>query len=333
MKPPEDVEAGVGARAASVVDAEIERLIQELNTVRECDQAAAKLVWHGPKAIPALKRFLFEGRVSVVYQPRQAAIEALGGLGAKDVLLQYLLSKREIEDAATRFAEQSVKNAAARELVRWRTKDVLDALLSFALPRSQPGIVEALGYFASLEAVPYLVHALEDDLCQAAAIEGLRKIGRDAEMALVSSALIRLPSSDEERPSSRRRRTKSLELLAKIGRSPDTWPLLRPLLEDGDPGIIAAVAAITATLGTSEDRTAAVDRLLGVLPSADWFLREEIQNRLVELYPEAGPRIDEEIGRRKVLSEAERIMDPLFRVLLSVRRRAEQEGNPRERSI
>jgi len=328
MKQSEDLEAATSYSVAHSAEAEIDRLVRELNSLHESDRAIARLVLYGPKAIPALRQFLIEGRPRVVYQPRRAAVEALGALGAKDVILQYLTLKREIEDPATRFAEQSVKNAAARELVRWRTREILDALLTFALPHSQPGIVDALGKFATPEAIPYLLRALEDDLCQAAAVEALRALGREAELALVTAAQTRLPSSDEERPSSRRRRTKALELLAEIGPSPQSWPWLRPLLDGSDPGIVTAVSKIAATLGDREDRKTAVGRLLDVLPGADWYLREEIQTCLVDMYPEARSRIEREIIERNALPEAERIMDPLFRVLLGVRRRAEQEHNP-----
>ncbi len=301
----------------------LDRLLQQLNTASECDQAGAKLISFGPRAIPALKRILFEGKPGVVYQPRRAAVEALGGLGAKDVLVQYLTWKREIEDPATRFAEDCVKNAAARELAQFRTKDVLDVLLGLALPEPRPGIVEALAQFVSEEAIPYFLRALEDDLCQAPAMDGLRNLGRQAELALVTSALTRLPSSDEERPSSIRRRVKALELIAELGPSPSGWPFLRELLDDDDAAIITATAKLAIVLGSRDDRTTTVRRLLAVLPRADWFMREEIQNCLLDLYPEAASFVEHECAKRRGLPEVEQIMDSTLRTLEGVRRRAE----------
>jgi HEAT repeat protein len=303
-------------------DPDVDFLIERLNTVSECEQAAAKLVWCGPRVIPALRRFLFAGRPSVVYQPRRAAVEALGGLRAKDVLIEYLTSKRDIEDAATRFAEESVKDAAARELAKFRIRDVLDILLGFALPRSRPGIVEALAEFGSTEAIPYFLRALEDDFCQAAAMDGLRRLGREAVLALVTSALTRLPSSEEERPSSLRRRAKALELVTEIGVSPTAWPLLRPLFDEADPSIIAAMAKLARLSGDHDERLTAVRRLLAVLPNADWYLREEIQISLIDLYPEAEPLVEREYQARKSQPEMERVMDSTLRLLENVRRRA-----------
>jgi thioredoxin-like negative regulator of GroEL len=302
---------------------DIDRLIEQLNTISECDQAAARLVWCGQSAIPALRRFLFEGRPSVIYQPRRAAVEALGGLRAKDVLIEYLTSKRDIPDAATRFAEDSVKSAAARELAKFRSRDVLEVLLSFALPHSRPGIVEALAQFDSVEPIPYFLRALEDDLCQAAAMDALRRLGQDALLALVTSALTRLPSSDEERPSSLRRRAKALELISEIGIPSSLWPLLRSLLDEDDPPIVAAAGKLATLLGDGKDRSHAAQGLLNVLHRADWYLREEIQMLLIDLYPEAGPFVDQEYEIRGKRPEVERLMDPTVRLLDSVRRKAE----------
>ncbi len=161
------------------------------------------------------------------------------------------------------------RNTAARELAKFRTKDVLDVLLSFALPHSRPGIVEALGQFGSMEAIPYFLRALEDDLCRDPAADALRRLGNDALLALVTSALTRLPSAEEERPSSLRRRAKALELIAEIGAGPIVWQLLRPLLDEGHPPIVAGAAKLASILGDANDRVRAAQQLLSVIPRAD----------------------------------------------------------------
>lgn len=304
-----------------------EELVQRLNYLPDGDQTMAQIIACGPIAIPALKRFLFLGRPSVVYQPRRWAVEALAGLGAKDALLEYLTSKKNITDPAVRMGEEAVENAAARELAKWRTQDVRDALLGFAFLPPRTGIVEALGQFECPEAIPYFVHALEDDVCAAAAEQALRTLGRQAESALIAAARIPLPLPDEERPSSRRRRAKALELLAELQPSPKSWPLLKPLLAEEDAGIVTAASKIAAMLGNDEEKTAAVDRLLAVLPTADWFLRDEVQNCLLSLYKEGAARMDQEIAIRNALPEAERLADPLLRTLLSVRRHVEHESH------
>ena len=138
----------------------IDDLVRGLDSLLEGDKVAAQLIACGPVAIPAVKAFLFLGKPRVVYQPRLRAVEVLGALGAKSVLIEYITAKKSIPDPAVRMSEEVVENAAARELARWRTQDVLDILMRFALPRSRSGIVEALGRFRSPEAIPYFLHAL-----------------------------------------------------------------------------------------------------------------------------------------------------------------------------
>jgi HEAT repeat protein len=307
-----------------------EDLVQKLNSLQNLDRVAAQLMACGAAAIPPVTRFLLFGKPGVVYLPRRAAVEILGALGAKDPLIEYLTRKKSIPDPAVQMAEEAVENAAARELARWRTQDILDILMRFALPGSRSGVVEALGQFGCPEALPYFVRALEDDFCRTAAEEAIRALGRSAEIALIAAARTQLPSSDEERPSSRRRRAAALELLAELRPSPESWPLLRALLEDGDAGIATAAARIAAMLGSHEDRVTAVDRLLSVLPAADWFLRAGIQDCLLSLYGDGRPRMEREIANRSALPAAQQTADPVLRALLNVRCRAEQ--SPRQGS-
>lgn len=323
MKTPDEI--GVARFGGAPEERDIDQLVQRLNSLHDEYQAVASLIGYGRAAVPALKRFLFAGKPGVVYQPRRAAVEVLGALGAKDVLIEYVTWEKNIADPAVRMAEEAIENAAARELARWRTRDVLETLLGFALTHSRTGVIEALGQFACPEAIPYFLHALEDDLREAAAENALRTLGRRAELALAVAARTALPSDDEERPSSVRRRTRALELLAELGASGETWPILRPLLADVDPGIATAISRIAATSGDHQDKVTAVDRLLEVLPGADWFLRGQIQDCLVSLYAEGRPRIEREIADRSELQETTQAMDLPLRTLLGVRRRAAQE--------
>jgi hypothetical protein len=125
--------------------AEIARLVQNLNSLEEGERTVAKLMAYGRLAIEPLRLFLFEGKPSVIYQPRRWAVEALAAIGAKEVLIDYLKWKKEIPDPAVRFGEEPVENAAARALAAWRTDEVFETLLDVSRRRSQLGFVEALG--------------------------------------------------------------------------------------------------------------------------------------------------------------------------------------------
>src|SRR5579884_914811 len=105
-------------------DAEIAALVGDLELVHGGELTTAALLGIGPRVIPYVRDFLLNGAPRSVYQPRQRAVEVLGELGAKDVLIAYLLEEREIPDAVLQHAEDAVKSAAARELARWKTEDV-----------------------------------------------------------------------------------------------------------------------------------------------------------------------------------------------------------------
>jgi hypothetical protein len=300
---------------------DVEDLVRGLNSLLDGEQVAAQLIACGPVAIPAVRSFLLLGKPGVVYQPRLRAVEVLGAVGAKDVLIEYITTKKGIPDPAVRMAEEVVENAAARELAKWRTQDVFDILIRFALPRSRSGIVEALGQFRKTEAIPYFVHALEDDFCRNAAEDALRALGRAVEVEFIAAARRALPSAEEERPSSLRRRRAALALLVELRPSDDSWPMLKPLMASSDPALTTSAVRIAVMLGSLEDRIAGVDCLLKVLPAADWYLRSEIQDCLSNLYDEGRSMIEAAIAERNAMPRAHQITDSVLRTLLAVRRR------------
>jgi hypothetical protein len=303
--------------------AEILRLVKDLDLLREGEQAVRKLVACGVEAIGPLKEFLFQGRPSGIYEPRRRAVAALASLGAKDVLIEYLLLDKQIPDPVARFGEEAVENAAARALAAWRTEDVFLVLLEVSRRRLLAGVVEALGDFGRMEAVPYLDRALEDDMCGAAAEEAFRKIGQAAGPALVLSALTPLPSLEVESPSSLRRRRSALGLLAEIGVSSEDTLRLSALFDEADPEIVVRTARLVSSGAGTGMRAKIVERLLAVLPSAHWSLHSEIEDCLVTLFDDVKPTLEWEISQRMALPEKQRVFDSALGVLLRVKRRAE----------
>ena len=301
--------------------AEIARLVQNLNSLEEGERTVAKLMAYGRLAVEPLRLFLFEGKPSVVYQPRRWAVEALAAIGAKEVLIDYLKWKKEIPDPAIWFGEEPVENAAARALAAWRTDEVFETLLDVSRRRSQLGFVEALGQFRRAEAIPYFIRALEDDICRSAAEESLRKLGATAAPALLEAALTRLPSPEEERPSSVRRRICVLRLLAETELTQKFWRLLRPLISDSHSGIAIAISSIAVNVGGRQDKVAAVERLLETLPSANWYDQGEIETCLVGLYLVGRDLVEDELARRNTLPDEQRVMDRALGTLLRVKRK------------
>jgi HEAT repeat protein len=296
----------------------IQSLVDSLNSLHEGELGIDMLVACGEKAVEPLRRFLFEGRPSGIFVPRQRAVRALAELGAKQVLLTYLTSEKHIEDPVAAHGEEAVRNTAARALGAWRTDDVYEALRVVLRKRCLPGAIEVLGEFRRPEAVPELIAALEDDFCRTTAEEALSKIGELAHAALVEAARTPDPSGVNERPSSRRRRRCALRLLEQLHLSADDWQQIAALVHDRDPEIRARAAAIALAVADQQDQKLAVRRLIEALPESDWLLQGEIQGWLEAHLDIALAAINEEISQRQTTAASDQSKDNVLRLLLAV---------------
>jgi len=293
--------------------------IEELNSLKRGAEAVPKLIACGRSAIEPLRQFLLQGTPSVVYHSRLWAVQALAGLGAGDVLLEYLKGKKDIEDPPTRLSEEVVESAAARELVQWPSEEVFQVLINLARQRCLPGVLETLGKLRKPEAVPYLVKALEDDVCRSAAEDALREIGLAAKQDLIVAAMTPRPSRDEETPSSLLRRLSSLKLLAEMWISPYDWRLLRPLLNESDGEILIALFKIAIAGAGERDRTLAFRLLTRAIENANWYLKSEIENALAGCFHTIRPLIEEEILSRHQRCNGKDVNDPVLTTLLRVK--------------
>ncbi|HZS50117.1 MAG TPA: hypothetical protein VFA54_04600 [Bryobacterales bacterium] len=302
-------------------DAEIQQLIEELHSLRDGEQAVIRLISLGWKAVGPLREFLLQSAPVSVYQPRRWAVEALAALGAKDVLIEYLLREDKVSDPVVRLGEEAVENAAARALAEWQDVEAFLALSMVSERKLLAGVVDGLGRFGRMESIPYLQRALEDDLCREAAEAALRNMGAAARPSLIASALIPRPSMGEESPSSVRRRRSALNILGEMGMGDEDRKALFPLLNDADPEIVIRAATILEPGAAGEQRRQMARRLLEVLPAADWTFREDLESCLQRLFADARLEIEQEIARRMALPAKDRILDFALRVLLRVRSR------------
>lgn len=300
---------------------EIEALVQSLNSLHEGELGIDMLVACGARAIQPLRRFLLEGKPSGIFVPRQRAVRALAELGAKDVLLDYLLHDEQNADPVAAHGEEALRNTAARALAAWQTEDVYQALRRVFVRRRLVGIIEALGEFRRPEALPELVAALEDDFCRSSAEDALRKMGELAHGVLIDAARTPDPSGAHERPASRRRRRCALRLLESLRLCVEDWHQVAALLHDQDPEIAARAAAIAFMVADEVDKKLAVKRLIEVLPAADWMLQGEIEAWLSKNVDVALPEISKEIERRLVAPASFQAKDDVLRLLLNIRRR------------
>lgn len=265
--------------ASSVPAERIRELMTQLDSLIDGEAASAKLAACGPAAVEPLRCFLLAGQPSGVPQPRCWAVRALWGLGATDVLIEYL-EREPASDPVIRLAEEAVQRQAALVLASSGAEDVFQLLLRLARRQSIPGVIEALGRFNRREAVPLFLHALEDDFCRPwaeAALEG--HIDRDRDL-LLRSALEPVPDAIHETRASLRRRRALLLMLRGQTLTMEEAHALSPVIDSADVELAVSASAIVLALGTADDRRHTRRRLEALEALAPWDVHSDIRTLL-----------------------------------------------------
>lgn len=257
--------------------ADVTHAIAKLKSFSEGHRGVADVIACGGRAIPALRRILFEREPSGLFQPRCRAVEALPGLGAHNVLIDFLQVERKIADPIERLGEDAVINAAALALANIREQRVFELLLRLGQRPALTGVIGALGAFTRTEAIPVLVDALEEDASRHTAETALWKLGQKARAALMRTVDLQMPSGERESESSARRRRSAFKLLAEMDGSRAAWHRLRHLMHDNDVKLAARACEVGLARGSASERIGAVRRLIELLTQKDWMLREEIE--------------------------------------------------------
>lgn len=258
------------------------RAVARLTSFLDGDQGVVEAVACGTSAIPLLRALLFQREPSGLFQSRCRAVEALAGLKAYDVLIEYLRAARAAGDPVERLGDDAVINAAALASAKVGNDRVFGLLLRLAERPALTGVIAALGSFNRIEAIPALVSALEDDASRRTAETALKRLGRAARPALIGSTKQKLPSSAHESESSLRRRRSAIALLAEIGLSRRLWPEVRPLLQDEDARVSVPACKLCLAHGSPAEKRGAISRMMDLLRRVDWMLREEIAKCLAE---------------------------------------------------
>jgi len=304
-------------------DEEIRLFVEDLESLPGGDLTVSLLVGCGERAIPPLQNFLLHGKPRGIFQPRQRAVEALGQLNAKDVLMEYLSQKREIADAVVRFGEEAVENTAARELARWLTDDVYTFLLARAEQRRLPGVIETLGKFERPEAAEVFIRALGDDVARPVAEDALRRVAGRAKPALIQAAR-RVVSGDDEKPSERQTRRSVMRILCELPLREREWAELKPLLRDRDKEIAILAAEIAVDSASSGEKREAAHFLIHSLAGVPWFLQTRISDCLQRNYSSVCELLEEESKARRRTVKGEPLSDPVVRILEKVRSEGEK---------
>lgn len=259
-----------------MADAQLERLIAALESLVDGELAVPMLIACGDRAVPYLEHFLLAGSPRTIALPRCRAVHALGELGAYSTLISYFREYEPPKDAAVLFAEDAVRSAVARELLRWKSAEVFRVLLEAARQRATSGIALALGEFRRLESVPLLFELLEDDLCREEAKDGLRKVPEAARQYAVLSIRgatdLRLHGS-----ACLRRRRATLQLLDEFGVHPDEWQDIRPFLFEPDADVVIAAATIGSRIAAVVDQKQIVESLLRISGHLNWAQEDQVE--------------------------------------------------------
>jgi hypothetical protein len=259
---------------------ELQCAIDRLRSLHDGDLAITDVVAYGKDAVLPLREVLFQREPSGLFDARCRAIEALATVGAYDVLIEFLSAPHTVSDPVESVGDDAVVNAAARAFVNRRDERVFPILLQLAERPCLTGVIAALGAFGRTEAIARLVDALAEDASRLTAEAALKTFGATARRPLLDAAI--LPSFSE---TDIRRLVRVLGLLAEIGVPSDAWTTLSPLVDHPNPRI--AVPACRTCLATAPAiyRDAAARRLVHQLSTADWMLRDEIENCLLTYFP------------------------------------------------
>jgi MFS family permease len=254
-------------------------LVARLNNLGEIFRVQGEILAAGRATVPALAEFL-GGPPSVFPQPRVAAAECLGVLGAAAALAALLAAvardHRSISDPVTAQAEESVRNAAARQLARFHDPRVVPALLAALAADHLIGAGEALAERGEIAAIPVLIECLEDDAKRTLALDALRRFSSAAIPELTRALVTPHQVAGTETPSSVIRRACAAELLGEL-RASEVLPALREAAADAQQRVSIAAALAIAEIAPAE---ALAGPLLVGLDDSDVFTQGACETAL-----------------------------------------------------
>jgi HEAT repeat protein len=262
------------------LDTDVGALVGRLTNLHEIFRVQGEILCYGEATVAPLTELLLSPP-STFPEPRVAAAECLGAIGG-DKAVNALIRVLDFYDSKTlgpvqRFAEETVRNAAARRLARFREPHVIAALLS-ALQRDHLiGAGQALATMGEAAAIPYLIECLEDDYKKEKATEALRVFGHAAVPHLCEA--IERPRSVRgvEPPLSQERRSRAAELLGQL-KAREALPALEIGLHDESEEVrIACSVALTGLEIATEE---ILYQLIAGLGNPDLLVRKNCEEGL-----------------------------------------------------
>ncbi len=267
-------------------------LVARLHNLHEIFRVQGEILLYGEAAVEPLAEFLLSPS-STFPQPRVAAAECLGILGSEraiDALVCVLeYNDLQIIGPVQRLAEETVRNAAARQLGRFPLPRVIAALLA-AL--QQDHLIEAgvaLAQLGEARAISSLLECLEDDVKKEKATEALRHFGHAAVPALQDALCQPRLIDGMEPPVSQERRARAAELLGELS-AREAIPALRERLRDESSKVrLECALALAALLGTEAQEGASI--LVVGLADQDFLIQTRCEESLQALRETATPAL------------------------------------------
>jgi HEAT repeat protein len=282
---------------------EAQALVARLNNLHEIFRVQGEILAYGEETVEPLAELLLSPP-STFSEPRVAAAECLGAIGgdkAVDALIR-VLDYRDVETLGPvqRFAEDAVRNVAARRLAQFGSPKVSDSLL-LALQNSHLiGAGQALVYLGDTRAIPHLIECLEDDVKKEKAMTALRQFGQAAVPYLCKAVENPRWVEGVEPPLSQERRCRAAELLGNL-KTREALPALEAGLSDESEAVRIACSVALAGLGIVTEE--GLFQLITGLEDPDLVVRKNCEEALQRVGSEAVPFLTE-VARGKAIHTA-----------------------------
>lgn len=292
-----------------ISDAESEDLVRGLDNLCWNLHVQAEIFGLGRRAVPALVRFL-HGPPSQFSYGRVLAAEALGRLGGEEPFrgLVAVLNPHRLQglDPVLRFSEETVQNAAARQLARIGDRRAVPALLDAMRVHRLLGAAEALLEFREEAALPWLVEGLEDAFKRDRFAQVIREFGLPAVPHLAETLNRRRMRGEEEGLTSRERRAEALKLLGLL-QAREALTAIRAALQDPFDAVRTEAAIALALLGDRDSLEEAGPALIAGLTHPDFLQRDRCAEALTRLGPGCVPVLEQALAEGGVMVGAEAV--------------------------
>jgi len=252
--------------------------LSKISALHSDEDGIAELVAIGAPAVQPLRDILLQREPSGLHQVRCRAAQALGLLGAFDVIEEFLRRPRR-GDPVERLGDDVVVSAAARAIARRRDNRTFALLCDLARAHPLNGLLAALASFRQAEAIPVLISALDEDEVRQTAEDALISFGFDARSFLLDAAdHIELENDLSE---TRLRKYRSiLSVLGEARLTAEDINRLRPLMTHADLQISLLACRIALRSRSKRARLEARARLRDLRQRVPWLEQLQIDQYL-----------------------------------------------------